>query len=192
MSARNYRRNFLFAIGGAAAGFIGAFFGVPKSVWLTKRRLELGKENPDLEPEIVDISALEPGQSQVVSWRNRTIYVTRRTDEMLAQHEADDRNLYDADSVNSEQPAAASNALRSIRRDIFVFDSTCTHLGCPVAHVQAGELKRWPSAGYFCACHGAQFDLAGRVVVGSPAPLNLIIPPHHYQDENTLVIGSNA
>ena len=37
----------------------------------------------------------------------------------------------------------------------------CTHLGCPVT---------WRSATskYHCACHGGQFDEAGRVVAGPP------------------------
>ena len=36
------------------------------------------------------------------------------------------------------------------------------------------------------------FDLAGRVFKGSPAPTNLIVPPHKYLDENTIVIGEDS
>jgi ubiquinol-cytochrome c reductase iron-sulfur subunit len=31
--------------------------------------------------------------------------------------------------------------------------------------------------------------MSGRVFDGVPAPINLLVPPHHYVDDNTLVIG---
>ena len=43
--------------------------------------------------------------------------------------------------------------------------------------------------GYFCPCHKSKFDMSGRVYSGVPAPTNLVVPPHHYADDNTLVIG---
>ena len=46
----------------------------------------------------------------------------------------------------------------------------------------------WPG-GFFCPCHGSRFDLAGRVFNGSPASVNLRIPPHHYASERSLVLG---
>jgi ubiquinol-cytochrome c reductase iron-sulfur subunit len=49
----------------------------------------------------------------------------------------------------------------------------------------------WPG-GFFCPCHGSKFDLAGRVFKGSPAPTNLIVPPHEYVGDNMLVIGIDA
>ncbi|MDE0005487.1 MAG: Rieske 2Fe-2S domain-containing protein, partial [Rhodospirillaceae bacterium] len=45
--------------------------------------------------------------------------------------------------------------------------------------------------GFFCACHGSKFDLAGRVYRGVPAPTNLSVPPHRYVAENVLLIGSD-
>jgi ubiquinol-cytochrome c reductase iron-sulfur subunit len=50
--------------------------------------------------------------------------------------------------------------------------------------------ESWPG-GFFCPCHGSKFDLAGRVYKGSPAPTNLVVPPHRYNDDNTLVIGED-
>ena len=38
-------------------------------------------------------------------------------------------------------------------------------------------MANWPG-GFFCPCHGSKFDLAGRVFEGSPASVNLRIPPY--------------
>jgi ubiquinol-cytochrome c reductase iron-sulfur subunit len=48
----------------------------------------------------------------------------------------------------------------------------------------------WPG-GFFCPCHGSRFDLAGRVFEGSPASVNLRIPPYKI-DSNTLTVGVDA
>ena len=69
----------------------------------------------------------------------------------------------------------------------------CTHLGCiptfrpDVAPADLGP--SWPG-GFFCPCHGSRYDLAGRVFDGSPAPLNLPVPPYHFPDTNLLRIGA--
>jgi len=49
----------------------------------------------------------------------------------------------------------------------------------------------WPS-GFYCPCHGSKFDLAGRVYRGSPAPTNLVIPPHRYLSSTSVLIGEEA
>ena len=49
--------------------------------------------------------------------------------------------------------------------------------------------QRRLARGFFCPCHGSQFDFAGRVFKAVPAPINLLVPPHHYQDDNTIIIG---
>jgi ubiquinol-cytochrome c reductase iron-sulfur subunit len=47
----------------------------------------------------------------------------------------------------------------------------------------------WPG-GFYCPCHGSKFDLAGRVFKGSPAPLNLVVPPYTMAD-GKLVVGED-
>jgi ubiquinol-cytochrome c reductase iron-sulfur subunit len=43
--------------------------------------------------------------------------------------------------------------------------------------------------GYFCPCHKSRFDMAGRVYQGVPAPTNLVVPPHYYESDTSIVIG---
>lgn len=58
----------------------------------------------------------------------------------------------------------------------------CTHLGCvPLAN--QGEYDGW-----FCPCHGSQYDSSGRVRRG-PAPLNLAVPPYTFISDKKIRIG---
>jgi ubiquinol-cytochrome c reductase iron-sulfur subunit len=70
----------------------------------------------------------------------------------------------------------------------------CTHLGCIPNYrpeVGAPDLgDHWPG-GFFCPCHGSKFDLAGRVFLNVPAPLNLEIPPYQYLDNTRLIVGED-
>ena len=161
-------------------------------MWLGNLSMKLRRaEHPGPDVE-VSIDGLRPGQSIVTGWKDRTVLIQRRTDDMLLSIEAGNDRLRDPDSSSSTQPADARNPYRSIRPDIFVVDTTCTHLGCPVSEIRKGQVKNFDYDGFFCACHGGQFDLAGRVYKVSPAPWNLRVPPHHFRDDNTIVIGRNA
>ena len=60
--------------------------------------------------------------------------------------------------------------------------ANCTHLGCiPVG--ESGEFGGW-----FCPCHGSQFDTAGRIRKG-PAPTNLVVPPYEFVSDTLVQIG---
>ena len=74
--------------------------------------------------------------------------------------------------------------------EFLVLVGTCTHLGClPKQRFAQAELyPSWPG-GFFCPCHGSRFDLAGRVFNGSPASINLRVPPYSFPDPHTLRIG---
>lgn len=144
-------------------------------------------------PVEVDISKLEVGAMLRVEWRGRPIWVLRRTPEMLQRLEDAARLVRDPDSAEPQQPSYATNAYRSIKPEVLVVIGSCTHLGCspmPRFDIGASDLggAEWPG-GFFCACHGSKFDLAGRVWRGVPAPLNLVVPPHSYVNESTILVG---
>src|ERR1044072_6612279 len=64
----------------------------------------------------------------------------------------------------------------------------CTHLGCIPKGQAVGDYKG-DFGGWFCPCHGSQYDTAGRIRRG-PAPGNLALPPYTFTTETTLRIGS--
>jgi ubiquinol-cytochrome c reductase iron-sulfur subunit len=143
-------------------------------------------------PTEVDLSKVEPGQMTTVVWRKRQIYIVKRTPEMLASLASHDAELKDPKSTESTQPEYTKNDNRAIRDDVLVLIGTCTHLGClPKTRFTPNDatvMANWPG-GFFCPCHGSKFDLAGRVFKGSPASLNLEIPPYSFEGNNKLVIG---
>jgi ubiquinol-cytochrome c reductase iron-sulfur subunit len=141
-----------------------------------------------------DLSKLESGQMVTLVWRKQPIYVVRRTDAVVKALAANDSRLKDPTSAESAQPEYAKNEMRSRRADVLVLIGTCTHLGClPKQHFEPGDAEisaDWPG-GFFCPCHGSKFDLAGRVMSGSPASTNLAIPPYSFKNDDTLVIGQD-
>jgi len=146
-------------------------------------------------PVPVDISKIEPGALIKVEWRGRAIMVLRRTQEMLDGLVSVEGQLTDPASEQSLQPAYASNAYRSLRPEILVVEGVCTHLGCvptPRFEVAPADLGADWRGGFYCPCHGAQYDLAGRVYRGFPAPTNLSVPPHRYITDDALLIGSDT
>jgi len=104
------------------------------------------------------------------------------------------KELADPDlKVVSQQPKYCQNKTRSIKSNLLVIVGICTHLGCapsPKLSPKGDMGSEW-EGGFFCPCHGSKFDLAGRVFKGSPAPTNLVVPPHKYINEHTVLIGED-
>lgn len=142
----------------------------------------------------VDISGIQVGQLIRVEWRGKPVWVVRRTPELLASLSAHEGQLRDPNSEKAQQPAYAQNEYRSIKSEYLVLVGICTHLGCSPQHLIDGAFAQYAEGiaeGFFCPCHGSKFDMAGRVFQGVPAPLNLVVPPYMFLDDNTLLIGSD-
>ena len=143
-------------------------------------------------PVEVDISKLKPGEMLIAEWRGQPVWVLNRTDAQTAELTKHNDELSDPMcDVTSQQPAYCKNTGRGIKPNIGVVIGICTHLGCsPTAKLEPkGDMGENWTGGFFCPCHGSKFDLAGRVFKGSPAPTNLVVPPHQYLTETTLLIG---
>jgi ubiquinol-cytochrome c reductase iron-sulfur subunit len=145
-------------------------------------------------PIEVDISGIAPGEMKVFEWRGKPVWVIRRTQEMLESLKKAAGNLTDPASKSSQQPEYAKNEYRSLKPEVVVMEGVCTHLGCSPqmkpADAKAEMGAEW-AGGFYCACHGSRFDLAGRVFRGAPAPTNLVVPPYTFLSDSTLLIGED-
>ncbi|HEY1900139.1 MAG TPA: ubiquinol-cytochrome c reductase iron-sulfur subunit [Steroidobacteraceae bacterium] len=185
------RRKFLLrtTIGVGAVGV--AFTATPFiESWLPSERARaLGG------PTDVDVSKIDAGQMIITLWRRQPIYVTRRTPAMMKDLGNHNDRLKDPTSADSDQPEYCKNPIRSRNAEYLVLIGICTHLGClPKQFFDAGDPvlgADWPG-GWRCPCHGSRFDLAGRVFDGSPASVNLRIPPYSYPNPAKLVIGEDT
>jgi ubiquinol-cytochrome c reductase iron-sulfur subunit len=192
MSVDGSKRRFLVAMSSAVGGVaaIGAATPLVMSMMPSARALAAGA------PVEVDISKIEPGMMLTVEWRGKPVWIVHRTPEMLASLAKLDSQLTDpASDLTSQQPEYCKNPTRSIDNSKYlVAVGICTHLGCsPTYRKEVGPADLgadWPG-GFFCPCHGSRFDLAARVFNGSPAPTNLVIPPHKYLSESKLLVGED-
>jgi len=186
------RRDFLY-IATAMAGAVGAAATLVPLI---------DQMNPDAStlaaggPVDLDISKVAEGQQVVIRWRQRPIFVFRRSKETLQAMQSSQMisQLSDPNSEQLQQPPYAANWHRSIKPELGVLVGICTHLGCiPLFYPTASAttpVANW-LGGYFCPCHGSKYDPAGRVFSGVPAPYNLPVPPYRFVNEKTLRVGEN-
>ena len=141
----------------------------------------------------VDIAGIKPGEIKTSEWRGQPVWILNRSDAMIKKLD-NNKELADPDlKVVSQQPKYCQNKTRSIKSNLLVVVGICTHLGCAPSPklLPKGDMGTEWEGGFFCPCHGSKFDLAGRVFKGSPAPTNLVVPPHKYINEQTVLIGED-
>ena len=172
---------------GTVAG-VGAAVPFVTSMWPSARARAAGA------PVEVDPSRIGPGELGVIEWRGKPVWVLRRTKEMIESLKTVESRLSDPQSKASEQPKYAENEYRSVNPELLVLVGVCTHLGCSPqekpAEAKAEMGGDWPG-GFYCPCHGSKFDFAGRVFKGSPAPVNLVVPPYTIVSDTKVVIGED-
>lgn len=176
------RRDFLYIATGAAAAVGTALVAWPL----------IDQMNPDaaalaLATVEVDISAIEVGQSLTVKWRGKPVFIRNRTPgEIEEAKSVPVADLPDPVARNAnladDAPASDENRAAAGKENWLIQVGICTHLGC----VPLGQEGIY--GGWFCPCHGSQYDTAGRVRQG-PAPENLYIPVYAFETDTKLKIG---
>lgn len=126
----------------------------------------------------VDISEIEVGQTRVVKWQGKPVFIKRRTEEEIAQAIADD----EADLRDPQKDAD-----RTQKPEWLIVVGVCTHLGCIPQGSKSGQPKG-DFEGWFCPCHGSHYDTSGRLREG-PAPKNLPVPPYEFLSDTVVKIG---
>ncbi len=185
------KRRLLLATTAAAGGVatVGAAAPFVMSLMPSERAKAAGA------PVEVDVSAIPPGSMMSVEWQGKPIWIVHRTKEMIEDLSHHDGHLADPDSAVPQQPEYCNNKYRSIKPKYLVVIGICTHLGCsPTFRPEEAPEDLGPDweGGWFCPCHGSRFDLAARVYKGVPAPTNMIVPPHKYLSDTTLLVGDDS
>ncbi|HBF61439.1 MAG TPA: ubiquinol-cytochrome c reductase iron-sulfur subunit [Methyloceanibacter sp.] len=157
----------------------------------------LDQMNPDastlsLASIDVDLAPVEEGQAITVMWRGKPIFIRHRTaQEIKDAEEVKLDQLIDplARNANLADTAPATDANRAApdKEPWLVMIGICTHLGC-IPKGQAIADYKGEFGGWFCPCHGSQYDTAGRVRIG-PAPENMYIPPYAFSSDTKIKIG---
>jgi ubiquinol-cytochrome c reductase iron-sulfur subunit len=174
----------------AAAGF--AAVGAAAALWPLLDQMNPDQSALSLATTEVDISHIEAGQAITVMWRGKPIFIRHRTDEEIkAGKDVRLDQLIDPVARNANlpdnAPATDDNRAAKGREPWLVMIGICTHLGCIPKGQAVGDYKgEW--GGWFCPCHGSQYDTAGRVRHG-PAPQNMAIPPYSFASEQKIQIG---
>jgi ubiquinol-cytochrome c reductase iron-sulfur subunit len=165
------RRDFLFI----ATGAVGAVGAVAALVPL------IAQMNPDAStiaagaPVEIDLSPITEGQVIKVFWRGKPIFINHRS-----KKEIDEARAVNLASLPDPEPD--QKRVKEGHDQWQVLIGICTHLGCiPLAH--QGDF-----GGYFCPCHGSQYDTSGRIRRG-PAPANLPLPPYEFVSDTKIRIG---
>jgi ubiquinol-cytochrome c reductase iron-sulfur subunit len=145
-------------------------------------------------PARVDLSKISEGEGIKLLWRGTPMWVIRRSSIVVTQLASLSDRLKDPESLESEQPSYVDRTTRARREDVLVLTAVCTHLACIPDLKGAGDTNLGAdiNSGFVCPCHNSRFDAAGRVLKGSPAPINLPVPPHYFESDSSLIIGLDA
>ena len=79
-------------------------------------------------------------------------------------------------------PATDASRHKPGKAQWLILVGVCTHLGC-VPNFGGGDYGGW-----FCPCHGSQYDTSGRIRKG-PAPKNLAVPDYAFLSDTKVKIG---
>ena len=187
------RRDFLMIATGAVAGV-----GAALTAWPF-----ISQMNPDasvlaLAAVEVDLAPIAEGQAVTIKWRGNPLIVRHRTKgeieaaKAVKMEELKDPIARNANAKGNDQ-ATDDNRVVGGKSQFLVMLGVCTHLGCvPDGENPSREFATVEGAiktgGWFCPCHGSQYDTAGRIRKG-PAPENLPVPVYAYLTDTKIRVG---
>src|ERR1700712_423043 len=128
----------------------------------------------------IDLSKIAVGQGVITTFRKQPLFVRNLTPKEIAE----------ADAVPTSElrdPQTLEERTKDGKKNWLITLGVCTHLGCIPLGINEGD-NRGKYGGYFCPCHGSQYDTAARIRQG-PAPKNLAVPDYKFTSPTTVVVG---
>jgi ubiquinol-cytochrome c reductase iron-sulfur subunit len=169
------RRDFLSMLAASTAAV-----GAGAVVWPLADSMNPSGDVRALSQVEVDLAPIQPGQGIIVMWQGRPTFVRHRTEAEIKLAQA-------APVSEMRDPQSDADRVKAGHEEWLVVSAVCTHLGCVPGGSKSNE-PRGEFGGWFCACHGSQYDTAGRIRKG-PAPANLPMPAYAFLSDTKIRIG---
>lgn len=169
------KRDFLTLLTGA-----GAAIGLGALAWPFINSMNPSADVLALSSVDVDLGPIALGQGITIVWRGKPIFVRHRTPEEVKTVQA-------VPLAQLIEPQADTARVKDGHDEWIVLVGICTHLGCVPLGNKSSD-PRGEYGGWFCPCHGSQYDVSGRVRHG-PAPANLPVPPYAFSSDSKIKIG---
>ena len=128
----------------------------------------------------VDLAQIKPGQGIVATYRSQPLFVRQLTPAEIAAAQA-------VPVASLRDPQSLEDRTKPGKPQWLITMGVCTHLGCVPQGVVSTQ-NRGEFGGYFCPCHGSQYDTAARIRKG-PAPKNLEVPDYAFTTDTTITVG---
>jgi ubiquinol-cytochrome c reductase iron-sulfur subunit len=164
------RRDFIHILAGAAAVGAGA-----AAVWPLIDQMNPASDTMALSSIEFDTTKVRLGEQVIVKWQGKPLFIRNRTPQEIAAARA-------VDWKGLRDPEPDTARVKPGHDQFLVVVGVCTHLGCTPTF-GGGQFGGW-----FCPCHGSQYDTSGRIRLG-PAPKNLAVPDYQYLTATKIKVG---
>lgn len=170
------RRDFIYIAGASVATV-----GVAATIWPFIAQMNPAADTLALSTTEVDLAAVPEGQQIKVMWQGKPVFVRHRTATEIASAQRDDFATLKDPQTDAERLVQENG--EAGRPEWIVLQASCTHLGCVPTFVDGSSYGGW-----FCPCHGSDYDTSGRIRRG-PAPANLLVAPYLFTGPTAIRIG---
>ena len=150
------KRDFLTLVTGA-----GAAIGLGAIAWPFITSMNPSRDVLALSSVEVDLTPITEGMGITAVWRGKPIFVRHLTKKEYQEAK-------DAPMSSLIEPVSAADRVKAGHDQWIIVIGICTHLGCiPLGNKPTDP--RGEYGGWFCPCHGSQYDTVGRVRHGPGA-----------------------
>jgi ubiquinol-cytochrome c reductase iron-sulfur subunit len=152
--------------------------GTAMMIWPLIDSMNPAADTLSLSTTEFSTAGIADGQRIIVVWRGSPVFVAHRTAAEIEQAHKDD-------SADLRDPQRDEDRVK--KPEFLIVSGVCTHLGCIPLGTKPTDPKG-EFGGWFCPCHGSQYDTSGRIRKG-PAPRNLDVVPYKFTSDTTVLIG---